>query len=200
MKKLAIAALLLGSLGSAHAAGNASAGEAKAAICSACHMMDGNSAVPMWPVLAGQHEQYIRKQVMDFKAEARIDESMAPMVAALSEEDVDDLAAWFSSQTRNIGAPADAEKAAEGERLYRAGDAERGIAACMACHGPNGSGNPLANFPSLSGQHSTYTIKALKDFRDGVRTNDPSNMMRAVAEKMSDAQIETVAEYIAGLH
>ncbi|MFA5628228.1 MAG: c-type cytochrome [Thiohalomonadaceae bacterium] len=200
MNRLVIAALLLGALGSAQAAGSASAGQAKAAICSACHMMDGNSAVPMWPVLAGQHEQYIHKQVMDFKAELRKDETMAPMVAALTEEDVADLAAWFSSQTRNIGTVADAEKAAAGEKLYRAGDAAKGLAACMACHGPDGAGNPAANFPSLASQHSTYTIKALKDFRDGIRTNDQTNMMRAVAAKMTDAQIEQVAEYIAGLH
>lgn len=199
MNRLAIAALLLGALGSAHAAGSASAGQGKAAVCSACHGMDGNSVTPIWPSLAGQHEQYISKQLMDFKSGARKDDTMTAMAAPLSEQDVADLAAWFSSQKRGIGS-ANAEKAMVGEKLYRAGDASKGLAACMACHGPNGAGNPAAKFPALAGQHATYTGKALKDFRSGVRSNDPASMMRAVAAKMTDAQIEAVAEYIAGLH
>ncbi|MEW6646129.1 MAG: c-type cytochrome [Pseudomonadota bacterium] len=199
MNRLAIAALLLGALGSAHAAGSASAGQGKAAVCAACHGMDGNSMVPMWPTLAGQHEQYLTKQLMDFKSGARKDDTMTGMAAPLSEQDVADLAAWFSSQKHTVGS-ANAEKAAPGEKLYRAGDATKGVAACMACHGPNGAGNPAAKFPALAGQHTTYTIKALKDFRSGVRSNDPASMMRGVAAKMTDAQIEAVAEYIAGLH
>lgn len=199
MNRLAIAALLLGALGSAHAAGSASAGQGKAAVCAACHGMDGNSMVPMWPSLAGQHEQYISKQLMDFKSGARKDDTMTGMAAPLSDQDVADLAAWYASQKHTIGS-ANAEKAAPGEQLYRAGDAGKGLAACMACHGPNGSGNPAAKFPALAGQHVTYTVKALKDFRDGKRSNDPANMMRDVAGKMTDAQIEAVAEYIAGLH
>lgn len=199
MKRLAIAALLLGALGSAHAAGSASAGQGKAAVCAACHGMDGNSMMPMWPSLAGQHEQYISKQLVEFQSGARKDDTMSPMAMPLSEQDIADLAAWFASQKANVGS-ANAEKAAAGEKLYRAGDAERGVAACMACHGPSGAGNPGAKFPALNGQHSAYTVKALKDFRDGVRSNDPANMMRDVAGKMTDAQIEAVAEYIAGLH
>lgn len=199
MNKLAIAALLLGALGSAHAAGSASAGQGKAAVCSACHGMDGNSVTPIWPSLAGQSEQFISKQLMDFKSGARKDDTMTAMAAPLSEQDVADLAAWFASQKRGVGS-ANAEKAAPGEKLYRAGDATKGVAACMACHGPNGTGNPAAKFPALAGQHATYTIKALKDFRAGTRSNDPANMMRDVAGKMTDAQIEAVAEYIAGLH
>lgn len=199
MNKLAIAALLLGALGSAHAAGSASAGQGKAAVCSACHGMDGNSVTPIWPSLAGQSEQFISKQLMDFKSGARKDDTMTAMAAPLSDQDVADLAAWYSSQKRGVGS-ANAEKAAPGEKLYRAGDADKGVAACMACHGPNGAGNPAAKFPALAGQHATYTIKALKDFRAGTRSNDPANMMRDVAGKMTDAQIEAVAEYIAGLH
>jgi cytochrome c553 len=199
MNKLAIAALLLGALGSAHAAGSASAGQGKAAVCSACHGMDGNSVTPIWPSLAGQSEQFISKQLMDFKSGARKDDTMTAMAAPLSDQDVADLAAWYSSQKRGVGS-ANAEKAAPGEKLYRAGDADKGVAACMACHGPNGTGNPAAKFPALAGQHATYTIKALKDFRAGTRSNDPANMMRDVAGKMTDAQIEAVAEYIAGLH
>jgi cytochrome c553 len=199
MNRLAIAALLLGALGSAHAAGSASAGQGKAAVCSACHGMDGNSVVPIWPSLAGQSEQFISKQLMDFKSGARKDDTMTAMAAPLSDQDVADLAAWFSSQKRVVGS-ANAEKAAPGEKLFRAGDAVNGVAACMACHGPNGAGNPAAKFPALAGQHPTYTAKALKDFRAGTRSNDPASMMRDVAGKMSDAQIDAVAEYIAGLH
>ena len=199
MNRLVIAVLLLGALGSAHAAGSASAGQGKAAVCSACHGMDGNSVMPLWPNLAGQHEQFISKQLMDFKSGVRKDDTMTAMAAPLSDQDVADLAAWYASQKATIGS-ANAEKAAPGEQLYRAGDASKGLAACMACHGPNGAGNPAAKFPALGGQHAAYTVKALKDFRDGKRSNDPANMMRDVAAKMSDAQIEAVAEYIAGLH
>ncbi len=199
MNRLVIAVLLLGTLGSAHAVGSASAGQGKAAVCSACHGMDGNSVMPLWPSLAGQHEQFISKQLMDFKSGARKDDTMTAMAAPLSDQDVADLAAWYASQKATIGS-ANAEKAAPGEQLYRAGDAGKGLAACMACHGPNGAGNPAAKFPALGGQHAAYTAKTLKDFRDGKRSNDPANMMRDVAAKMSDAQIEAVAEYIAGLH
>lgn len=199
MKKFAIAALLLGALGTAHGAGDAAAGQAKAAVCAACHNMDGNSVNPIWPNLAGQSAAYITKQLMDFKAGARKDDTMTAMVAPLSDEDVADLAAHFSSQKGGVGS-ANAETAVAGKKLYTGGDKERGISACMACHGPNGSGIPAAKFPALSGQHSAYVIKALKDFRSGTRSNDPGGMMRNVAAKMTDAQMEAVAEYITGLH
>jgi len=199
MKKLVIAALVLGAMGSAHAAGNASAGQAKAAVCSACHMPDGNSVNPIWPRLAGQHAEVITKQLMDFKTGARQDPTMTAMAAPLSDQDIADLSAWFASQKAGVGS-ANAEKAAPGAKLYAGGDKTRGVAACMACHGPNGAGNGAAKFPSLSGQHAEYVKKQLKDFRDGNRKNDLNKMMRDVAGKMTDAQIEAVAEYITGLH
>lgn len=201
MKKLAIAALVMfGAVGTATAAGDAAAGKTKSATCAACHGMDGNSVNPIWPKLAGQHATYIAKQLADFKAGARKDPTMMGMSAPLSEQDMADLGAYFATQTTAIGSAADEEKAARGKTLYQAGDQNKGISACMACHGPSGAGNPGAMFPSLQGQHPAYVIKALQDFRSGVRATDPQKMMQDIAAKMSDADIEAVAEYIAGLH
>lgn len=201
MKKLAFAALVMfGAASTVSAAGDAAAGKTKSAACAACHNADGNSLVPTFPKLAGQHAEYITKQLADFQSGARTNATMSPMAAPLSEQDIADLAAYFSSNTRSIGSAADAQKAAVGQKIFQGGDKTKGIAACMACHGPTGSGNPVAKFPSLSGQHSAYVIKALKDFRAGTRANDPAKMMRDIAAKMSDSDIEAVAEYIAGLH
>jgi len=201
MKNLAFAALVMfGAVSTVSAAGNAADGKAKSATCSACHGMDGNSMVPTFPKLAGQHASYIEKQLANFKAGDRKDPTMSGMAAALSEQDMADLAAYFSSNTAAIGSAANAEKAAVGKKLFQGGDKAKGISACMACHGPNGAGNPGAKFPALRGQHNAYVIKALKDFRSGARANDMNSMMRDIAAKMSDSDIEAVAEYIAGLH
>jgi cytochrome c553 len=187
------------SVGLAQAAGNAEEGKNKSATCAGCHGADGNSPInPVWPKLAGQHPQYIEKQIKDFKAGKRSDPMMSPMATPLSDQDIADLAAYFTSQARQGGAAA-ADKVESGERIYRAGIAETGVAACMACHGPSGAGNPLANFPAIAGQHASYLEKALKDFRDGNRTNDTSKMMPGVVERMSDEEIAEVAQYIQGL-
>lgn len=201
MKKLAFAALVMfGAVSTVSAAGTAAAGKTKSAACAACHGADGNSMVPTFPKLAGQHASYIEKQLADFKAGNRKDPTMSAMAAPLSEQDMADLAAYFSSNTRSIGSAADAEKAARGKKIFQGGDKAKGISACMACHGPTGAGNPGAKFPALGGQQSTYVIKALKDFRTGTRTNDMNKMMQDIAARMSDKDIEAVAEYIAGLH
>jgi len=201
MKKLAFAVLVMfGATGVVSAAGDAAAGKTKSMTCGACHGMDGNSMVPTFPKLAGQHASYIEKQLAQFKAGERTDPTMSGMAAPLTTQDAADLAAYFSTQKRVVGAPADMGKATAGKKLYQAGDAAKGVAACMACHGPTGAGNPGAGFPSLSGQHNMYVVKALKDFRSGTRTTDPQKMMRDIAAKMSDADIEAVAEYITGLH
>ena len=201
MKKLAIATLVMfGAVGTVAAAGNPTAGQAKANTCIACHGADGNSMVPTFPSLAGQHADYTLKQLRDFKSGDRYDPSMMPIVAALSEEDMADLAAFYATQTPAIGAATDEEKAERGRNIFLGGDANRGITACMACHGPNGAGVPGAAFPALQGQHAAYTIKTLKDFRSGARANDAAGMMRDVAARMSDSDIEAVAEFIAGLH
>lgn len=178
--------------------GNAEAGKTKSATCAACHGADGNSVNPEWPKLAGQHPSYIAKQLANFKEDARVNPSMSPMAKPLSEQDMADLAAYFSSQVKKPG-EADQTKVALGEQMYKGGNNATGVAACAACHGPTGAGNPASNFPSLSGQHATYIKNQLNAFRKGERANDAGKMMRNVAAKMTDAEIEAVAEYIAGL-
>lgn len=178
--------------------GNAEAGKTKSATCAACHGADGNSVNPEWPKLAGQHPSYIAKQLANFKEDARSNPSMSPMAKPLSEQDMADLAAYFSSQAAKPG-EADQTKVALGEQMYKGGNNATGVAACAACHGPTGAGNPASNFPSLSGQHATYIKNQLNAFRKGERANDAGKMMRNVAAKMTDAEIEAVAEYIAGL-
>lgn len=201
MKKLAFAALaIFGAVATSQAAGNATAGQTKAASCAACHGATGNKTLmPAYPKLGGQHASYIAKQLADFKSGSRKDPTMNGMSAPLSSEDMADIAAFFAAQSPSVGS-ADAEKSAAGKTLYQAGDKVKGISACMACHGPSGAGNPGAMFPALSGQNSAYVVKALKDFRSGARANDTASMMRDIAAKMSDADIDAVAEYIAGLH
>jgi len=201
MKKTLLIATIAGLslLGSAHAAGSAEAGQAKAAMCAACHGTDGNSAAPNFPKLAGQHADYIAKQLQNFKSGERTDATMNGMAAALSEQDMADLGAFYAAQKVSVGS-ADEGKVALGQGVYRAGNTASGVAACAACHGPTGAGNPMAKFPGLSGQHADYTIKQLKDFRAGARANDAGSMMRGVAKKMTDAEIEAVAQYIQGLH
>ena len=197
MKKQLIAALILVSTtGISYAAGDATAGKAKAAACGACHMADGNSMIPNFPKIAGQHESYITKQLSEFKAGTRVDATMKGMTAALSVQDMADLGAYFASQSGSIGS-ANAEKAAIGKTIYQAGNKVTGLSACMACHGPSGKGNAGAKFPTLAGQHTAYTIKQLKDFRSGTRSNA---MMNDIAAKMSDAEIDAAAEFIQGLH
>ncbi len=201
MKKQFLAALvLLGLVSNVYAAGDATAGKEKAMMCTACHGMDGNSPSPIWPKLAGQHATFISKQLADFKSGTRQDPTMNGMAAALTDQDMADIAAFFASNSRSAGSAADAEKAAAGKKVYTAGNAVTGVSACMACHGPTGAGNPGALFPSLNGQHSAYVVKALKDFKAGIRKNDAGAMMQSIAAKMSDTEIESVAEYIAGLN
>ncbi len=194
---IAIAGLAFG-LNSAAQAADLAAGEATAgAVCAACHMADGNSVVDMFPKLAGQHAQYLIKQLNDYKSGARQDPTMTGMAATLAtDEDVANVSAFFASQTPTV-ATADESKLALGEAIYRGGDTSKGLPACMGCHGPDGSGNPPARFPLLKGQHATYTLTQLKAFAEGTRENDPNNMMQLVASKMSAAEMEAVANYIA---
>ncbi len=178
-------------------AADLAAGEASSAICAGCHMPDGNSVVDMFPKLAGQHAQYIAKQLNDYKSGARKDDTMTGMAATLATDaDVANVSAFFASKTANV-APADDSKVALGKDVYRGGNTANGLPACMGCHGPNGSGNPTAKYPTLAGQHAAYTIKQLQLFRDGTRDNDSNKMMRNVAAKMTNAEIEAVAHYLA---
>jgi cytochrome c553 len=191
---------MFGAVSTAHAAGDAAAGQTKSITCGACHGPAGNKTLmPVYPKLAGQHAGYIAKQLADFKAGTRKDATMNGMAAALSEQDMADIGAYFASQKASVGS-ANEEKAAAGKKIYEGGDKVKGISACMACHGPSGAGNPGASFPALSGQNSAYIVKALKEFRNGTRDNDLNAMMRDIAAKMSDSDIDVVAEYIGGLH
>lgn len=186
--------------GSVQAVGNADAGKTKAQVCFSCHGMNGDGNTnPPWPALAGQHASYISKQLTDFKSGARMEPLMIAQVANLSEQDITDIAAFFSSQKVKQGT-ADKAKAELGGKIYRGGNKATKVAACMACHGPSGAGNPGAKFPSLSGQNSAYVVKAMNDFRSAARTNDAGKMMQGVAKSMTDAEIEAVASFVSGLH
>jgi cytochrome c553 len=198
--------------GSVQAGGDAAAGQAKAALCAACHGADGNSVNPAWPKLAGQHPDYIVKQLQAFRSTKPAEKRSDPLMTAqamliASEQDIEDIAAYFSSQKPTGGVAASEMTRGDttiylkdGEKLYRAGNSDSGIAACMGCHGPKGVGNPGANFPRISGQHAAYVEKALKDFRDGNRKNDAQKMMQGVAANMTDEEIAAVAQYVQGLH
>lgn len=174
------------------------AGKQKSQTCAACHGPDGNSTNSIWPKLADQHVQYTVKQLQDFKEGKRENAQMAPLVSSLNEEDMRDIAAYYADQKGNVGS-ADPEYLEEGEKIYRFGNAETGVPGCMACHGPNGMGNPAAMYPMLSGQHADYTAAQLQAFRSGERSNDNGEVMRILAEKMSDTEIKAVSEYIQGL-
>lgn len=172
-------------------------------ICVACHGADGNSMTSANPHLAGQIEPYIYKQLVNFKAvdgkpAARDNAIMAGMVAALSDEDMRNVSAWFASQKLKPAVAKDESKIALGQRLWRQGDFKKGVPACAGCHGPAGAGIP-AQYPRLSGQFPEYTAAQLKAFRVGERANDPESMMRTIAAKLSDVEIAAVAEYAAGL-
>ncbi len=180
-------------------AGDPAKGKTLSQTCAACHSADGNSLLPVWPKLAGQHAEYIVKQLNDFKDGKRVNAQMAPMVASLGEEDMADLAAYYASQKIKPGS-AKPELISSGQTIYRAGDAESGIPSCMACHGPSGAGNPGALYPALAGQHAEYTILQLKAFKAEERNNDINKVMRSIASSMTNAQIEAVSEYIQGLH
>ena len=205
MKKIVFTlALMLGVVGVAQAQGDVEAGKAKSATCAACHGPDGNSPIDMYPKLAGQHASYLAKQLVNYKAaatggEGRANAIMGGMAMGLSEEDAADLAAYFASQTITpIAVPEDDIKL--GAALYQGGDIKRGVTACIACHGPRGEGLESAKFPSLTGQHPKYIADQLYLFRSGERNNDPNGMMRSIAAKLTDQDIEILSQYVVGLH
>jgi cytochrome c553 len=183
---------------SANAEGNAQNGQTKSAVCVACHGVDGNSVNPEWPSLAGQHPQYIKRQLEAFQKGTRQNPLMSPIAASLKPEDIEDLAAYFSSQ-KIKGGETSPDKVSAAQRLYRGGDTVHHIAACEACHGPEGYGNPPASYPSIRGQHATYVAAQLKAYRKGDRSTDPNQMMRNVAANLSDDQIDALASYVQGL-
>ena len=174
-------------------------GKSKSMPCVACHGPDGNSVNPQWPKIAAQSAQYIIKQLQHFKKHERINPLMNPQAAALSDEEIESLAAYYESMPRAPGA-ADKDLVAAGESLYRGGNTKSGIPSCISCHGPNGKGNPAAGFPNLSYQHALYTAERLKKYRSGEETYTGAAIMNGIAAKLTDAEIEAVSSYIQGLH
>lgn len=202
MKKISLitaAVLLLNiNLTSAEIIGDAKKGKTLSATCAACHGIDGNSPNAQWPKLAGQHLNYIVKQLQDFKSGARENAIMNGMAATLSEQDMYDLASYYSSEAIK-GGTTKADLVELGEKIYRAGDKEIGVPACMACHGPAGKGNPSAMYPALAGQHSAYIANQMLLFQTDKRANDKNTVMRTIAKLMTQEQIEAVSSYLQGL-
>lgn len=182
------------------AAGDAAAGQTKAAVCAACHGIDGNSSDPQYPKIAGQHADYIAHQLAMFKSMQRNNPVMLGFSVTLAEQDMADLGAFFASQAVKPDI-ADEALVALAEPLYRGGDARRGIPACMSCHGPSGRGNPASRYPSLAGQHAQYGAMMLRRFRDGEThgTDANSAVMAQVAKPLTDAEIDALASYLQGL-
>ncbi|MDY1549065.1 c-type cytochrome [Luteibacter sahnii] len=190
-----------GEAGAAAKPGDATAGQAKAAVCGACHGMDGNSTDPQYPRLAGQSEQYIAAQLADFKSGKRMNPIMQGFAQPLSDQDMHDIGAYFATKSSLPGV-ADQAFVEQGQTLYRQGDADRGIPACMACHGPDGRGNPGPHYPQLTSQHAQYVesrLKALRDM-DPAQAGPHAKPMVEVAKKLDDKDIAAVASYIEGLH
>lgn len=183
----------------AMAQGNPAAGAEKITVCLACHGQDGNqSLLDNVPKIGGQNESYLLKQMQDIKSGVRAAPLMTGMLNTLDDQGMADVAAYFASQEAPQGA-AEADKVAVAQTLYRAGNADIGVAACSACHSPNGQGLASAGFPALSGQDVAYTVMQLKNFRDGVRQNDDAEVMRTIAARLNDAEIATLASYVSGL-
>lgn len=189
----------LGLTGMAVAQGDAAAGAEKITVCLACHGQDGNmSQIDNVPKIGGQNEAYLLKQLVEIKSGARVAPLMTGMLNALDEQGMADVAAYYASQPAPQGAT-DPDKLALGESIYRAGIADVGVAACTACHSPDGQGLASAGYPALGGQDTAYTELQLRAFRDGARQNDDAEIMRSVAARLNDAEIEALASYVAGL-
>lgn len=209
-KSLSLFSVLLGALTlsmAANAAGNPDAGKAKSTVCAACHGPDGNSVNPEWPKLAGQERSYILKQLQDFQSGKRVNELMSPMAKPLSAQDIQDLAAYFSSQKVQTSSAASTSDV--GQKLYREGSMHPVVKACTGCHGSTGGGNtiwegtknasPVVHAPAIGSQQTAYLIKQLKAFKSGARTNDVDGIMRGIATNLNDSEIDAVAQYVATL-
>ncbi|MCZ2723574.1 c-type cytochrome [Marinomonas sp. 15G1-11] len=200
MKKVLVGMLVaVGATSVAMAQGNADAGKELTAVCAACHAADGNSLAPTFPKLAGQQEKYLLKQLTDIKSGNRKVTEMTGLLDNLTDQNLADIAAYFANNSVVVG-QADAALVEAGKAIYRTGNPKTGVPACTACHGPTGQGLGSAAFPALSGQHADYTKSQLKAFQTQERSNDPANIMRGIAFKMNDREIEAVASYIQGLY
>ena len=199
MKKMVLVLALLGSI-AVQAADIANSPPAKATLCVACHGPLGNSTNPQWPNIAGQHKSYLYKQLLDYKkGTTRRSATMAAIVSTLTDQEMKDLATFYASQPIAEG-KTPAKYLKRGEQLYRGGDFDKHITACIACHGPRGTGNAQAGFPSLSGQHAPYLIMQMQEFKDKKRHNDLNEIMRDISSRMDAEDIEYVAYYIQGLY
>ena len=179
--------------------GDADSGKQKVASCNACHGADGNSVIPSNPKLAGQHEKYLLKQLLNIQSGAREIALMVGQVEHFSKKDLADIAAYYASQQQTLSF-AEEKWLALGKEIYRNGNHERGIPSCTGCHGPSGNGNGPAGFPMLAGQHAEYLAHSLRQFSIGARHNDgEGKVMRNIAERMNENEIKAVASYIAGL-
>lgn len=218
---VSISLALTAGAGIANAQGNAGSGKAKAASCAGCHGEDGNSAMPGFPKLAGQHKGYLVKQLQAFKGGTRLSPMMAPLAAGLDDQSIEEIAAYYASQKISANpapvlpagdedddAPAKTEEQkkvelndliAQGGDLYRNGNLATAVSACIACHGPYAEGNRPAAYPALHSQHADYLIKTLTDFKTGARAKSRENMMHMIATKMTDKEIKAVAYYISTL-
>jgi cytochrome c553 len=202
LRLLALGALTL-VVGTA-AAQNAARGQRIAGqVCAACHAADGNSVAASNPKIAGQFAEYLQKQLGDFKAQpgkkpARESAIMTPMAANLSEDDIQSVAAYYAGQKLRPASAADKELAALGQKIWRGGIAASSVPACGGCHGPAGAGIP-AQYPRLAGQFAEYVAAQLKGFKDNARANDANGIMRGVAARMTEREIQAVAQYAAGL-
>jgi cytochrome c553 len=180
--------------------GDAAKGQALAAkVCAACHGADGNSPIAVNPNLAGQHAEYLYKQLRNFKGGQRNNPIMMGIAATLSEDDMRNLSAYYAAQPASQLAAQNADLVEQGRKLFRGGDKTRAVAACAGCHSPDGAGIPI-QYPRLSGQHTEYTAAQLRAFRAGQRANDENEMMRTIASRLTDQQISALAEYLSGLH
>lgn len=190
--------------------GDSVAGKNKSMTCMACHQADGNSTDPQYPKIAGQHESYMAKQLMEFKSGVRQNAIMLGMAGALSPQDMHDLGAYFAEQTTSEGSASADANIELAKKIYYAGDEKRNLPACTSCHGPNGKGNPDAKFPSLAGQHAQYTLSQLTKFYNGakdssqnsedIRKNDDGRLMRNVAILLTNEEMEALAQFLQGLH
>jgi cytochrome c553 len=178
--------------------GSVDAGRTKSATCAACHGADGNSVTPDWPSLAGQHPEYIVRQLAAFKSGERKSVTMLPFAQMLSDQDAADVAAYFAAQ-KPTPKGADPALVSLGQQIYRGGIPARGTPACIACHGPTGHGNPFAAYPRISWQHAPYVAKSLQDYKSGERASDANQTMRNVASLLKDDEIRALASYVQGL-
>jgi len=197
MKFLTTLIVLMLPAGISFAGGDPVAGKRKVALCMGCHGADGNGTSTQFPKLAGQGEEYLAKQIRDFKSGERKEEHMTPMAETINVSDIGDISAYYSSLTRSI--ETNNNKVGKGKSIFLSGIKSKNIAACASCHGEKGQGNTAAKFPALSGQYSEYLAKSIKDFRSGERNNDTNNIMRNIAVKLSDKEITSLSNYLSTL-